>query len=72
MSRRVYSGHEVDVSFDPEICEHSGNCIRGAPEVFDAKRKPWILPDGATAGHVIAVVGRCPSGALRIEAPDQG
>lgn len=69
MSRRSYPGAHVTVTFDPEICQHSGNCVRGLPVVFDTARHPWIDADGATAEEVVAQVGRCPSGALRIEAP---
>jgi uncharacterized Fe-S cluster protein YjdI len=67
VSRKVYEGVEVDVSFDPEVCEHAAECVRGLPAVFDTTRRPWILPDAAPAGEVVAQVARCPSGALRIE-----
>ena len=69
MSRKTYSGGEVDVSFDPEVCIHAANCVKGLPQVFDTKKRPWITPDGAPAADVIAQVGRCPSGALKIERP---
>jgi uncharacterized Fe-S cluster protein YjdI len=65
--RKTYAGRDVDVSFDPEVCIHAGNCVRGLPAVFDAERKPWIVPDAAAAGSVVAQVERCPSGALRVE-----
>jgi len=65
--RKTYRGKEVDVSFDPEVCIHSGNCVRGLPPVFDTKRRPWIDPDGASADEVVAQVKRCPSGALQVE-----
>ncbi len=61
--RKTYRGKDVDVSFDPDVCVHSGNCVRGLPAVFDAKRRPWIEPDAATADDVVAQVKRCPSGA---------
>jgi uncharacterized Fe-S cluster protein YjdI len=64
-TRRVYTGAEVDVSFDTARCRHAAECVRGLPSVFDTKRKPWILPDGASAESVIDVVSRCPTGALR-------
>ena len=66
MSRKVYSGHDVDVSFDPAVCQHAAECVRGLPPVFDTTRRPWILPDAAAADDVIEVVGRCPSGALQV------
>lgn len=67
MARKTYTGERVDVSFDAAVCEHAAECVRGLPEVFDTRRRPWILPDGAEAERVVEVVGRCPSGALRIE-----
>lgn len=65
-TRKAYVGDDVIVSFDGQICAHAGECVRGAPAVFDTKRRPWIVPDGAPADEVIEVVGRCPSGALRV------
>ena len=65
--RKSYVGAEVTVSFDPEICEHAAECVRGLPAVFDTKRRPWIEPDNAPADEVVAQVARCPSGALQIE-----
>jgi uncharacterized Fe-S cluster protein YjdI len=65
--RKTYEGDDIDVSFDPELCEHSGECVRGLPAVFDTKRRPWILPDAADPESVAEQVRRCPSGALRFE-----
>ena len=67
MARKDYAGADVTVSFDAERCRHAAECVRGLPAVFDTKRRPWILPDAAPASEVVEVVGRCPSGALRIE-----
>ena len=65
--RKTYAGKEVDVSFDPEVCIHAANCVRGLPGVFDTTHRPWIVPDAAAADDVVAQVGRCPSGALQAE-----
>jgi uncharacterized Fe-S cluster protein YjdI len=67
MSKRlqVYETDEISVSFDPNICIHSGVCVRGLPKVFDIKRKRWIRPELATAEQVAAQIERCPSGALQ-------
>jgi uncharacterized Fe-S cluster protein YjdI len=70
-TRKTYTGTRVDVSFDPPVCRHAAECVRGLPAVFDTRRRPWILPDAAPAEQVVEVVGRCPSGALRIERFDQ-
>ena len=67
MSRRSYVGEKVTISFDSDVCQHSGNCVKGLAAVFDTANKPWIKPDGASPDDVIAQVARCPSGALRIE-----
>ena len=64
--RKTYAGKRVDVSFDPEVCIHAANCVRGLPAVFDTKRRPWIDPDAASPDEVVAQVGRCPSGALQV------
>lgn len=68
--RKTYEGKEIDVSFDADICEHAAECVRGLPSVFDAKSRPWILPDGATADEVAMQVERCPSRALLFERHD--
>lgn len=70
MARTSYHGKDVTVSFDAQVCQHSGNCVRGLSSVFDSSKRPWIDPDGATAEDLVAQVGRCPSGALRIEAEE--
>jgi uncharacterized Fe-S cluster protein YjdI len=72
MARRTYTGEDVDVSFDAELCQHAGECVRGLPGVFDTAARPWIQPDGAPAADVVEVVGRCPSGALRVERAPEG
>jgi uncharacterized Fe-S cluster protein YjdI len=63
---QVYETPAVTVTFDPEICQHTGLCLRGLPAVFDVTRKRWVRPELATAEEVIAQVARCPSGALQI------
>jgi uncharacterized Fe-S cluster protein YjdI len=67
---KAYVGADVIVTFDAEVCQHAGECVRGLPEVFDTKKRPWIDPDGASADAVRAQVKRCPSGALQFRDPD--
>ncbi|MHA6252509.1 (4Fe-4S)-binding protein [Oceanobacillus sp. CAU 1775] len=62
---RKYTGEKIDVFFNKTTCVHSGNCVNGNPDVFDTKRRPWILADGAEAGEVARVIDTCPSGALK-------
>ena len=72
MSKRLqtYETPGITVTFDPEVCRHSGVCIRGLPLVFDVDRKHWIRPELADAAEVAAQIDRCPSGALRYRWPD--
>ncbi len=74
MSRRlqVYETPEITVTFDPEVCIHSGVCISGLPAVFDVRRKRWVRPERATPEQVEAQIARCPSGALQCHRPGQG
>ena len=67
MSKRLqtYETDEIVVTFAPDICRHTGVCIRGLPLVFDVRRKRWIAPESAAAAEVAAQVARCPSGALQ-------
>ncbi len=68
MTRKLYTGQQVDVSFDSDMCTHSGVCVQGMPEVFNLDARPWINSDAAPTGRqLVDHVGRCPSGALRIE-----
>jgi uncharacterized Fe-S cluster protein YjdI len=73
MGRRlqVYQTPEVTVTFDPNICIHSGACVRGLPAVFDIRRKRWVRPEAAAADEVVAQVARCPSGALKAYRPGE-
>ena len=59
-----YSNGEITIVWQPGLCMHSGRCVRGLPEVFKAKEKPWITPEGSTTEKIVAHVKRCPSGAL--------
>lgn len=66
-----YSSARLIVRFDPKICTHSGNCVRGLPQVFDVKARPWVNVEGADRDAIIAQIQRCPSGALTFEIVDE-
>jgi uncharacterized Fe-S cluster protein YjdI len=72
VSKRVqsYSVEGITVTFDPNICIHSGVCVRGLRAVFDVTRRDWIHADAAPAEAVAAQIARCPSGALQCTLPD--
>lgn len=63
---QVYESADVTVTFDPNICRHTGICLRGLPDVFDIRQKRWVRPELASAEEVTAQVAKCPSGALQI------
>jgi uncharacterized Fe-S cluster protein YjdI len=69
---RHYTSEAIDVTYDARRCIHAAECVRGLPEVFDTDRRPWILPSGASADAIAAVIERCPSGALHYTRRDGG
>ena len=66
---QTYETPGITVTFDPNICVHSGVCVRGLPAVFDIRRKRWVAPEAASAEQVAEQVRKCPSGALRYTMP---
>ncbi len=42
---QVYETPEVTVTFDPNLCQHTGICLRGLPSVFDIREKRWVRPE---------------------------
>jgi len=67
MSKRlqVYHTDELVVTFDPNVCAHSGVCLATLPGVFDVSRQRWIDLGQGTTDQVVATVAKCPSGALK-------
>ncbi|RMG18615.1 MAG: hypothetical protein D6730_22605 [Bacteroidetes bacterium] len=61
---KTYTNGEVTIVWKPKTCIHSGVCVRGLPEVFQPKAKPWIKIEAASTEALIAQVKQCPSGAL--------
>ncbi len=62
---QVYPTSEITVTFDPNVCIHSGVCLRTLPAVFDVRRPRWIDVDAADADRIAHAIERCPSGALQ-------
>ena len=69
---QTYESDTIVVTFDPNLCTHSGQCVRGLPAVFDIRQKRWVRPENAPADAVAAQVARCPSGALQSHPKRQG
>ena len=68
-SMQEHKNEKLLVRYDPAICIHAGECIRGLPSVFSLSRKPWIDVNGASAAAIVEQVKRCPSGALNFGVP---
>lgn len=62
-----YSDGEVTVIWQPSLCKHTGICFRGLPQVFDPRRRPWVILEGTRTEDIVKQVERCPSGALSHE-----
>jgi uncharacterized Fe-S cluster protein YjdI len=67
MPKRIqaYETPEITVTFDPNLCIHSGVCVRGLPTVFDVSRLRWVDAKAASADEIAAQIDLCPSGALQ-------
>ena len=71
-----YAGKNITIHDNRSICAHAGVCTDNLASVFRMKQEPWIDPDAAGIDEIIAVIQRCPSGALSFtlegtETPDQ-
>ena len=63
-NKHEFKNEEVTVNWDPDVCIHSGNCVKGLPAVFKPGEKPWIRVDEASAKRIRETIDNCPSGAL--------
>ena len=58
----------LKITWDDEICIHSGKCVKSLPSVFQVKDGKFvIIPDGAPENQIRKTVAECPSGALKIQ-----
>lgn len=65
-----YDGAEATVALDGRLCIHIQECGRAKGNLFVGGRQPWCQPDETTVDDVVAVVERCPSGAITFEVKD--
>ena len=63
---KVYTNGEISVLWKKELCKHSAICFRGLPQVFDPRKRPWIMMNEASSAEIVTQVNKCPSGALSI------
>jgi uncharacterized Fe-S cluster protein YjdI/CDGSH-type Zn-finger protein len=70
--RRVYRNDAIEVHWEPRLCIHVRNCVRGLGEVFDPSKRPWIDVDAADPDAVAQTILSCPTGALHFRRVDGG
>jgi uncharacterized Fe-S cluster protein YjdI/CDGSH-type Zn-finger protein len=70
--KKEYRTDQIAVSWGPQFCIHSANCIRGVPAVFNPRDRPWVHVDAASADEIARVIMTCPTGALHFERLDDG
>jgi CDGSH-type Zn-finger protein/uncharacterized Fe-S cluster protein YjdI len=64
----TYPGRNLTILSDGKRCIHSRYCVLNLPNVFVPNVEgPWIHPDAASTEADIAVITKCPSGALSYE-----
>ena len=69
---RGYANASIEVLWEPRLCIHTMNCVRGLPGVFDASARPWVDVDAAEPDAIAATVLTCPTGALHFRRLDGG
>lgn len=71
MTKRVqtYTHGDTTVTFDPNLCIHAAECVRGAPAVFRPRELRWVQLQHGDMAQVAAAVHRCPTGALKMQGP---
>lgn len=70
MKTHEYPNGEITILWKPDLCIHSGICVKTLPAVYDPKARPWIKPENATTQELLDQVAQCPSGALSIKKED--
>ncbi|MBQ3417544.1 MAG: GNAT family N-acetyltransferase [Ruminococcus sp.] len=64
---KTYENDEIEVFWNPTVCQHAAKCVQGNGDVFNTQRRPWIDVSKASAKEIAAVIDQCPSGALQYE-----
>ncbi len=57
----------LEVGWNEALCCHAGICVKSLPEVFRVENgRLQVDPSAAEPQAIMAVVARCPSGALQL------
>jgi uncharacterized Fe-S cluster protein YjdI len=63
-TERVYSNDQIEVLWEPALCIHVAECIRGSARAFDPQRRPWVDVNAESPERLAQIIERCPTGAL--------
>lgn len=64
-SRKIhYSNNDITIVWQPDLCIHSGVCVKSLPNVYQPKEKSWIKIENASTLELKEQIKKCPSEAL--------
>jgi len=61
---KQYTNGDLTIVWNPELCHHAAECVKGLPQVFNPQSRPWIQADGCSTMDLKETIQKCPSGAL--------
>ena len=64
---KAYESDDITVYWNPDLCQHAGECVRGNNEVFSPQKRPWVNLKKAPAYEIARIIDKCPSEALKYE-----
>ena len=67
MKTKEYTNGKITIVWKPDVCIHSGICVKTLPKVYKPNERPWIQMGNAKSEELIDQVSKCPSGALSIK-----
>ena len=67
---KKYSGTDIDVYYNKDICQHLGECVHGDGDIFEVGRIPWIKIIPGRKSELISIINKCSSGALKYKLKD--
>ena len=59
-----YSNNDITIVWQPDLCIHSGVCVKSLPNVYQPKEKSWIKIENASTLELKEQIKKCPSAAL--------
>ena len=69
--RQSYKGKNITIHDNRGICAHAGYCTGELAAVFRFEEGQGIDPDSASVDEIIAIIEKCPSGALNYSIDDE-